>query len=134
MISKKQSPNPPSTSLVGQVHVLPDEDGEAFDAFSIRLTRAYDPKGVLEVHYAEQLVRCTWLLHRIGAIEGNVFALGQNAAIAWNLEWKAVERLFLYEERLHRRLHRAHATFKALQATRKVRQAKEEIAGDKRSR
>jgi hypothetical protein len=128
-------------SLTGQVHIMTDEDQTAFNAFSIRLTKEYDPQGPEELHCARLLIQGTWRLHRINAIENNTFALGHTensnvidaghaeinaafaAAITWRLQSIALDRLSLYEARLIRSMQKTRATFQTLQATRKAREA-----------
>ena len=127
--------------LTGQIDIMTDEDQIAFNAFSIRLTKEYDPQGQEELHCARLLIQGTWRLHRINSIENNTFALGHTensnvidaghaeinaafaAAITWKLNSIGLDRLSLYEAHLIRSMQKTRATFQALQATRKAREA-----------
>src|ERR1700709_2613970 len=79
--------------LTGQVDIMTDEDQIAFNAFSIRLTKAYDPQGEDELHASDLLIQIIWKLHRINSIENNTFALGHttnsNVIDSGNLEINA---------------------------------------------
>ena len=117
------------------------EDHIAFNAFSIRLTKAYDPQGEDELHCSSLLIHTIWKLHRINSLENNTYALGHTensnvidaghaeinaafaAAITWKLNSIALDRLSLLEARLHRTMQKARAALNALQATRKAREA-----------
>src|ERR1700709_1910036 len=101
--------------LTGQIDIMTDEDQIAFNAFSIRLTKAYDPQGEDELQCACLLIKTIWKLHRINSIENNTYALGHTensnvinaghaeinaafaAAITWRLQSISLDRLSLYE-------------------------------------
>jgi hypothetical protein len=129
--------------LTGQVHIMTAEDRIAFNAFSARLTKDYDPRGEQELQFARMIVKGMWRLHRVTAIEDNTFALGDQmngklidtghaeinaaftAAETWQKESNTLERLSIYEQRLHRTMQRNIAALQSLQATRKAIEAKE---------
>jgi hypothetical protein len=137
----RSSQNAKRDSLTGQVEIMTEDDRIAFDAFSLRLTKTYDPQGDAEQHYASLVVEAMWRLHRISAVENNTFALGHNsnsnvvesghaeinaafaAAITWQLNSKELDRLSLYEQRLTRTMQKNRAMLQTLQATRKVLEA-----------
>src|SRR5450631_3222727 len=138
----RSSLNAGRSSLTGQIHMMTEEDRVAFNAFSIRMTKALDPIGEDELQCAQTIVKGTWRLNRASSIEDNTFALGHDrngksiavdhpevhaafaAALTWKLESIELERLSLYEQRMKRSLQKDRATFHALQATRKAAEAK----------
>jgi hypothetical protein len=79
MISEKHSPlNATRDAVTGQVTVMTDEDRNAFQAFSARLLKSLAPEGEMEIQLAAPVVKDTWRLNRLSAIEDNLFALGHS--------------------------------------------------------
>jgi len=62
--------------LTGQLLVIAPEERETYNAFSQKLTASLNPIGIEELHVAARIVRDTWRLHRIAAIEETAYAFG----------------------------------------------------------
>jgi hypothetical protein len=147
MISEKHSPLTAARDpRTGQVTIMTAEDREAFHAFSVRLIKSLAPEGELELQLALRLVKDTWRLNRLSAIEDNLFALGHSdnsqeiaaehpqahaalvAAHTFTVEAKHLQVLSLYEQRLNRAYHKNLAIFRAMQSERKAQQAPQPIS------
>src|SRR4051812_15521662 len=61
--------------LTGQVIVMTEEDRLAFEAFSTRMLKSLAAEGEIEIQLALRIMKDTWRLNRLGAIEDNLFAL-----------------------------------------------------------
>jgi hypothetical protein len=140
---KRSSLNATRHALTGQVTVMTEEDREAFHAFSGRMMKSLAPEGELEIQLAQRLVKDTWRLNRLSAIEDNLFALGHShnssaidadhpqahaallAAHTFTGQSHQLQLLSLYEQRLNRAYQKNLAIFQSLQNARKAQQAKD---------
>jgi hypothetical protein len=140
---QRSSLNATRHAITGQVTVMTDEDRAAFTTFSARMLKTLAPEGELEIQLAQRLVKDTWRLHRLSAIEDNLFALGHSensndidaehpeahaaliAAHSFTQQSHQLQLLSLYEQRLNRAHQKNLAIYQSLQADRKAQQAKE---------
>jgi hypothetical protein len=124
--------------LTGQVTTMTDEDRAAHDQFSNALIKDLAPEGPMETQLAQRIATDSWRLNRAGAIEDNLFALGQlqntgqacpdvpqiDAALVsarvFTVESKQLQLLTLYEQRINRSIQKNLAMLQSLQATRKA--------------
>src|SRR5437764_5089440 len=129
--------------LTGHVNVMTEEDREAFDDVSERMTKDLNPQGEMEVQLALRIAKDTWRLNRASNVEDNIFAIGQirnieamktgdpeaDAAFAdartFAQDVHQIQLLSLYEQRLNRGLQKNIALLRQIQTERKAQRAKE---------
>jgi hypothetical protein len=122
--------------LTGRVVVLPEEDFDAYKAFSKELLDSLAPENPLERQYAQTFVDTQWRLNRARGIEDGMFALGHlepaanidvdhpqihaalTASNVFRQDSQAFTNLTLYEQRLHRTLKESLRQLQELQAKR----------------
>src|SRR5947209_6188942 len=71
--------------LTGQVVVLPQEDIQAYTAFSAAMVEHFAPEGPVEVQLAQSYANCQWRINRVASLEDNMFSLGIMEGVADNL-------------------------------------------------
>jgi hypothetical protein len=122
--------------LTGRVVVLPEEDLEAYRAFSQELKASLAPETPIERQYAQTFIDTQWRLNRIRGIEDGMFALGHleptanidvdhpqihaalTASNVFRQDSQAFVNLTLYEQRLQRQLKESLRQLQELQAKR----------------
>ncbi len=127
-----------------QATVMTDEDRINHLAFAREYVQALDPYGLLEINLARTLALDYWRLHRIKAVEENLFALGEclpardieteHAPVHHALlqadvfarQFKALNFLSLYEQRLTRNIHQNTKLFFEIQDRRRAREDKDD--------
>jgi hypothetical protein len=127
--------------LTGQTVVMPHEDRQAFDRHTAQILESLQPKTDRERDLVHAIANDQWRLHRAGAIEHNIFALGAqthpvkiegadrsaNAALTQAQTFlddaKQLNLLTLYESRINRTLQRNFNELHALQTDRKAAEA-----------
>lgn len=72
-------------AYTGQVHVLPEEEFEAFNKLTRDIVNSLTPVGALELQLAQCYATLQWRINRAAAIEDNLFTLGGIEGIAANL-------------------------------------------------
>jgi len=122
--------------ITGQVFTMTDEDRAAYDSRLEGLIADMKPQGALELTLVQSIAHCFWRLSRAEAMEENNFAveaqrnenriecintqiaeaLLQTMAFFENPHTFAL--LTLYEQRIHRRLHKDLKTLDERQARR----------------
>jgi hypothetical protein len=143
---KRSSLNALRHGLTGQTVVLPGEDLSAYGAFCAKYHIDFKPSGRQEEECVQTIADTQWRLHRIRAMENNLFALGfdeqsDNTHVAdpdihralaqakgMRLGMDDLTRLSLYEQRLTRALYQAKREIQELQAKRK--EAREKDMGE----
>ncbi len=124
--------------LTGQLLLIAPEEHDAWLDFSQRLTASLAPVGIEELHVAARIVRDTWRLHRIAAIEETAYTRGHlsnplapattpaehhaNTALSHSLTFDAraaeFNRASLIEARLRRGLNSDYALLHRLRKER----------------
>lgn len=133
--------------LAASVAILPVEDREAYEAFCRGIIAELAPAGPAELRLARTIATDFWRLDRIPAIENNMYAVGLleagdspedsdpllHAALASARTFLDHAPKFcllaIYEQRLHRAIHRNRLELRRLQAARPLsaRQAEPEL-------
>jgi hypothetical protein len=131
----KSSQNATTHGLTGKTVVLPGEDMDDFQRFSLEVIACLTPEGVIEREFAQMVANAQWRLRRIKSVEDGMLTSGGTAAIDPSAELKTVEdaeqlaRCFMdrtrsfnnlsqYEHRLYRTMTNALKNIKDLQAAR----------------
>jgi hypothetical protein len=122
--------------LRGQTAVLPDEDRAAHQAFCGGIVDEFAPATPMELNLAQSIANDLWRLNRARAIECNMIAVGQleddpdpdhdpamqialaGARTFMNHAGK-FGLLSLYEQRIHRAVHKNRAELRQMQAERR---------------
>jgi hypothetical protein len=122
--------------LTARVVVLPEEDLEAYKAFSKELLGSLNPENPIERQYAQTFIDTQWRLNRIRGIEDGMFALGHfeptanidvdhpqihaalTASNVFRQDSQSFVNLSLYEQRLQRTLKESLRQLLELQAKR----------------
>lgn len=130
-------------ALTAQVSIMTEEDRAAHDDFCDRIVESLAPKGANESDLAQLIAEDRWRLHRIHAVEDNIFALGffgvASAVDADHPEVHAAltqARVFLsntnqfnllslYAQRTNRDIERNTRQLRQLQAERRARYEQE---------
>jgi hypothetical protein len=130
-------------NLTGQVAALTEPDRVAFDAWSDNMLCDLEPRGAMELQFAQRIVSDSWRLNRASAIEDNLFAVSHHLgeigdpdnhpqiedafhnAETFAQQAKTLQLLSLYEQRLNRTVQKNIALLKSLQVERKARRAAE---------
>src|SRR5437763_7440725 len=73
---RRCSQNARRHGLTGQVSVMTDEDRIAHEKFCDRIIKSLAPQGAMELDLAVSIADDRWRLHRMKAVEDNIFALG----------------------------------------------------------
>ncbi len=133
--------------LTGQRVIMTAEEAEARDRFTDGIFEDLKPVGAMEETLVQSIADCHWRIHRVVAIEDNIFA-----AEAWNEESHAAEQesdydgidralapmhtftldpkrfhlLTIYEMRLHRKAQSDLKQFRELQSERRNAQKRNE--------
>ena len=133
---RRSSLNALRHGLTGQTVVLPGEDLRAYDDFCAEYHADLKPSGLLERQFVQIMADTLWRLHRIRAMENNLFSLGFDEqsdhtniadpdihralaqAKGMRLGMDDLTRLSLYEQRLTRTLNQAMRRLEELQAKR----------------
>jgi hypothetical protein len=130
--------------LTAQVAILPSEDRAAHETFCQALIADLAPATGLELNLAQSIADDMWRLNRARALENNIFAVGLSEGdpdpdpdhdpamqIALNGARTFMDNaakfglLSLYEQRIHRTMHKNLALLRQTQAERKEMQSKE---------
>jgi hypothetical protein len=127
--------------LTSQVACMTWEDREAFNNFCTALVADHHAEGPSETQLAQSIAEDQWRLNRARAIEHNIFALGFaastqavdsdnpqiDAALAqaqtFRDEAKTFGLITLYEQRIHRNLHRNLDRLRQMQTERRAARA-----------
>jgi len=135
---RRASLNAVRHGLTGQTVVLPSDDLAAYQETCRQFHAELKPSGLHETEAVQTIADTHWRLHRIRAMENNLFSLGfqdHSASVATEdpvinsalAQAKAVQanadvlvRLSLYEQRLNRTLAQAEAKLSDLQGQRRV--------------
>ena len=133
---RRSSINACRHGLTGRVVVLPEEDLEAYKAFSKELFDSLAPETPVERQYAQTFVDTQWRLNRVRSIEDGMFGLGlmehtanipadhpqiHSALTASNVfrqNSQAFVNLSIYEQRLQRQLKESLRQLQEFQAKR----------------
>jgi len=73
----KSSQNSTTHGLTGKIVVLPHEDKNAFQRFSVEVLACLAPEGVIECEFAQLVANAQWRLRRIKSIEDGLLAHGR---------------------------------------------------------
>jgi hypothetical protein len=130
--------------LTAQVAVLPSEDRAAHETFCQALIADFAPDTDLELNIAQSIADDMWRLNRARAVENNIFAVCLSEAdpdpdpdhdpamqIALNGARTFMDHagkfglLSLYEQRIHRTMHKNLVPLRQMQAERKEFQQQE---------
>ena len=134
----RSSQNSFKHGLTANVVVLPTEDQAVYQEFCRGLLADYEPLGAMEEQYAQTAIDAKWRIHRIAAIENNLFALAQFEPVPEHLAHiedpqtlaaliqahafikyeRQIRNLNLQEQRLHRIARRALDDLATLQELR----------------
>ena len=71
--------------LTGQVVLLPDEDIEAYNAFTAAIVTNFSVEGAIEAQLAHSYANFQWRINRVSTLEDNMFSLGLMEGVAENL-------------------------------------------------
>jgi hypothetical protein len=122
--------------LTGRVVVLPEEDLDAYKAFSKELLTSLSAETPVERQYAQTFIDTQWRLNRMRGIEDGMFALGHleptanidvdhpqihaalTASNVFRQNSQAFVNLTLYEQRLQRQLKESLRQLQELQTKR----------------
>src|SRR3984885_870163 len=121
--------------LTGQVVVLPHEDMEAYNKFTMEIAATFEPANANEIQLAMSYANIQWRINRAAAIEDTMFTLGIMEEVAENLniespeahnatsnaktfrcDAKAFDRLSIYNQRLINGAEKVLKQLKQLQA------------------
>jgi hypothetical protein len=72
--------------LTGQTVVMPEEDMEVYDKFTNQIAESFDTTNAIERQLAFCYASYLWRINRAGAIEQNMFTLGNMEEVAENLQ------------------------------------------------
>jgi hypothetical protein len=124
--------------LTGQTIVLPTEDVAAYQRHSQALLDEYLPNGPTEIQLVQSLTDTSWRMHRVAAVETNLFTLGitemedriranhpeAEAALAMAATFRDNVRAFsnisVYSQRLSRQFERTLNQLRQIQAERRA--------------
>ncbi len=122
--------------LTGRTVVLPADDLDLYRTHVKTLTASLKPEGPEEIQLAALIADDYWRLQRIHSIEDGIFAMQfaenetlathpaadatLNQAQAYLDHSKELERLTLYEQRIHRNIKAATARLEALKQSRRA--------------
>jgi hypothetical protein len=124
--------------LTGQTLVLPTEDVAAYQRHSQALLDEYLPNGPTEIQLVQSLTDTSWRMHRVAAVETNLFTLGitemedciranhpeAEAALAMAATFRDNVRAFsnisVYSQRLCRQFERTLNQLRQIQAERRA--------------
>ncbi len=125
--------------LTGRTVVLPADDLELYRTHVKTLTASLKPETPEEIQLAALIADNYWRLQRVQSIEDGIFALQYaedetlatnpqanatlNQAKAYLAHSKEIERLTLYESRIHRAIKSATARLDKLQSDRRTARA-----------
>ncbi len=125
--------------LTGRTVVLPSDDLDLYKTHVKTLTAHLKPEGPEEIQLASLIADDYWRLQRIHSIEDGIFAMQfaeneilathpaadatLNQATAYLQHSKELERLTLYEQRIHRNIKASTARLESLQQARRAAQA-----------
>jgi hypothetical protein len=130
--------------LTGQTIVMPDEDMQAYNAFIRKMVESFAVADAVEQQLATAWASFQWRINRAGAIEENLFTMGNIAGSADNLQLEHPQvhnamcnlktfrddpqqlgRIALYSQRLVNQAEKCLKQLRDLQAERKRMQEKE---------
>ena len=130
--------------LTGQVVVLPHEDMEAYNKFTMEIATTFEPFDANERQLAMSYANIQWRINRAATIEDTMFTLGIMEEVAENLnienaeahnatsnaktfriDAKAFDRISIYNQRLINAAEKVLKQLKQLQAERRYRQEQE---------
>ncbi len=133
--------------LTGRTVVLPSDDLDLYKTHVKTLTAHLKPEGPEEIQLAALIADDYWRLQRIHSIEDGIFAMQfaenetlathpqadatLNQAKAYLQHSKELERLTLYEQRIHRAIKTATTRLEALQQSRRASATTEPAAPTK---
>lgn len=124
--------------LTGQVHLLPDPERAAHNAFCEPFIAALNPANPVELQLARRIATDNWRLNRMTAIEDNILALGHDgpeglietehpeihsavtAARVFQNHQADFQLITLYIQRTNREILRNMAMLRQLQAERRA--------------
>ncbi len=125
--------------LTGRTVVLPSDDLDLYKTHVKSLTASLKPEGPEEIQLAALIADDYWRLQRVKSIEDGIFAIqfaenetlathpqadaALNQAKAFLQHSKELERLTLYESRIHRNIKAATARLEKLQSDRRATRA-----------
>ena len=64
--------------VTGQAVLMTETDAEAYRKFLAEFAESLKPDGTMEIQIARIIAQSIWQIHRIHAIEENIFALGHS--------------------------------------------------------
>src|SRR6202050_1016301 len=123
--------------LTARVVVLPDEDMDAYQAFSKGIVDSLDAQTPVERQFAQTVADNQWRINRIRSIEDGMLGIGHfeaggnfdcptseihsamTAARAFRDHSKSFVNLSIYEQRLHRSMKEALRQLRELQTERR---------------
>jgi hypothetical protein len=122
--------------ITGQLCVFAPEEQQAYEKHSKVILEAFAPVGDFERDLAQSIADDGWRIKRARAIEASTFALGAHEHAAdntghseiddafaqartWKKDAHNLQLLTVYEQRIHRAMHKHLAQLKALQTERK---------------
>jgi hypothetical protein len=129
--------------LTARVVVLPDEDMDAYRAFSKEIVDSLDAQTPVERQFAQTVADNQWRINRIRSIEDGMLGMGHfeaagnfdcptseihsamTAARAFRDRSQAFVNLSIYEQRLHRSMKESLRQLRELQAERREREKTE---------
>ena len=130
--------------LTGQVVVLPHEDMEAYNKFTMEIATTFEPADAAERQLAFSYANIQWRINRAAAIEDTMFTLGIMEEVAENLnienaeahnatsnaktfrtDPKAFDRISIYNQRLVNAAEKVLKQLKQMQAERRYREEQE---------
>jgi len=129
--------------LTARVVVLPDEDMDAYQAFSKEIVDSLDAQTPVERQFAQTVADNQWRINRIRSIEDGMLGMGRfekagnfdcptseihsatTAARAFRDDSKSFVNLSIYEQRLHRSMKESIRQLRELQTERRDREKTE---------
>jgi hypothetical protein len=126
--------------LTARVVVLPDEDMDAYQAFSKEIVDSLDAQTPVERQFAQTVADNQWRINRIRSIEDGMLGMGHfeaagnfdcptseihsamTAARAFRDDSKSFVNLSIYEQRLHRSMKESLRQLRELQTERRERE------------
>lgn len=123
--------------FTAQTAVLPDEDRDAHQAFCSEIIHEYAPATATEMNLAQSIANDLWRLNRAVTIEFNMLAIGHlendhdpdhdpalqialSGARTFMDHAGKFGLLSLYEQRIHRAVHKSRAELRQLQQERRL--------------
>ena len=114
--------------LTGQLVVMPNEDHHLYESHKKAFRDEYQPQGVTEENLVHALADASWRLNRVAPLETNLLSIAYSPAdLVQGLldQAKAMANLSLHSQRLSRQFERTVTQLRALQQTRREKEAHE---------